>query len=134
MKYIARLLLFQIIGLWFASQLIPTLVVVGNWQSLFIAGIILGLLMLIIRPILKILFIPINFITFGLLSWLVDVIILFILTMVMPQVQVREWLFPGVSVAGFVIPAIKFTYFLSLIASTLVISFISNVLEFVASD
>lgn len=134
MKYILRLFLFQIIGLWFAGQLIPTLVVVGNWQSLAIAGIILGLLMLIIRPILKILFIPINFITFGLLSWFVDVIILFILTIIMPQVQVREWLFPGYSLAGFVIPAIKFTYLLSLIASTLVISFISNVLEFVANE
>lgn len=134
MKYLMRLFLFQLIGLFFTSQLLPTLVVVGTWQSLFVAGVILGLLMLIVRPILKILFIPINFISFGLLSWFVDVIILFILTLVMPQVQIHEWTFPGLNMAGFIVPSIHLTYVLSLIVSTLCISFISNVLEFVSTD
>lgn len=134
MKYLLRLFLFQIIGLWFATQIIPTIVVIGNWQTLVISGFVLGLLMLFIKPILKILFIPINFITFGLLSWLVNVAIIYFLTVIMPQVQIREWTFPGASFAGFVVPETHLNYMLSLIVSTLLITFITSVLEFVANE
>lgn len=134
MKYLLRLFLFQIIGLWFTSQILPTIVVIGNWQTLVISGLVLGLLMLIVKPLLKILFIPINFLTFGLLSWFINVVILYILTVIMPQVQIHEWTFPGVNFSGFIIPALHLNYLLSLIASTLLITFITDVLEFVANE
>lgn len=134
MKYLLRLFLFQIIGLWFTSQLIPTIVVLGNWQTLFLAGFTLGLLLLIVKPVLKILFLPINFITFGFLSWLINVIILYFLTLVIPQVQISAWTFPGFTFSGFVVPAFHLTYFLALIVSSLLITFISDVLEFVANE
>ncbi len=134
MKYLLRLFLFQIIGLWFASQIIPTIVVIGNWQTFVISGLVLGLLMLFVKPILKILFIPINFITFGLLSWLINVAIVYILTIIMPQVQIRAWTFPGVNFSGFIVPQIHLNYFFALIVSTLLITFITDVLEFVANE
>lgn len=134
MKYLLRLFLFQIVGLWFTTEIIPTIVVIGNWQTLVISGIVLGLLMLIVKPVLRILFLPINFLTFGLLSWFINVVILFILTIIMPQVQVREWTFPGLNFSGFVVPAMHLNYLLSLIASTLLITFITDVLEFVANE
>lgn len=134
MKYLLRLFLFQIIGLWFATQILPTIVVIGNWQTLVISGIVLGFLMLIVKPILRILFIPINFLTFGLLSWFINVVILFILTVIMPQVQIREWTFPGVNFSGFVVPSMHLNYLLAIILSTLLITFITDVLEFVANE
>lgn len=54
----------------------------SNWASLLIASIILTFLQAFVRPVLKILFLPINIVTLGLFSWVVSVFILW-LTMVL---------------------------------------------------
>ncbi|MCL4360698.1 phage holin family protein [Patescibacteria group bacterium] len=129
MKHIVRVFLFAMFALWLTSQIFPTIVIAGSWQTLLVAGAIFALLMLFVHPMLKILFIPINIITFGLLSWLINVIVLWLLTVFVPAVEVRPWQFPGYSVGGFVIPAISFSYPLALILSSLSITFISNILH-----
>ena len=129
MKYLIRVFLFNLFGIWIVSQILPTLVVTGGWQILVLAGFTLSILMLIVKPILKILFIPINIITFGLLSWLVNVIVIYILTILVPEVTIRAWPFPGGTWAGFVIPPIHLTYFAALIVTSLVITCVTNILH-----
>ncbi len=134
MKYLLRVFLFNTFGLWLTSQLLPTLVIAGGWQAIVSAGVILSLLMLIVAPILKILFIPINILTFGLLSWLINVIVLYLLTVFAPGVSVRPWQFPGFSWSGFVIPSAYLNYTIALIVSSLVITFIANLLHAVSES
>lgn len=127
MKYLLRVFLFNLFGIWLVSQILPTLVVRDGWQVLVIAAATLSLLMIIVKPILKILFIPINLLTFGLLSWVVNVIVMYILTIVVPEVTIVPWTFPGITWSGFVIPSVRLTYVLALIVTSLVITFITNV-------
>lgn len=127
MKYLLRVFLFNLFGIWITSQILPTLVVADGAGVLLIAAATLSLLMLIVKPILKILFIPINILTFGFLSWFVNVIVIYLLTIVVPEVSIRPWTFPSASWAGFAIPSIHLTYFLALIVTSLVITFITNV-------
>ncbi len=134
MKYLLRVFLFNTFGLWLGSQLLPTIVVSGNWQVILTAGLVLSLLMLIVAPILKILFIPINILTFGLLSWLINVIVLYLLTVFAPEVRVQPWQFPGFSWSGFVIPPTHISYPLALILSSLAITFITNLLHAVSES
>ncbi|MBI3577023.1 phage holin family protein [Candidatus Gottesmanbacteria bacterium] len=134
MKGIIRSFLFHIVALWFTTQLLPSLVIIGNWQTIVGAGIVLTLLTLFIQPLLKILFIPINFLTLGLASWLIDVILLWLLTVVVPQVQVRAWDFAGVSAAGFRIPPMHVSYGMSLIITTLFLMLITGILRSVSEE
>lgn len=129
MKYLIRVFMFHCFSLWFVSQILPALTITGGWQVLLFAGFTLSILMLLVSPILKILFIPINIITFGLLSWLIDVIVIYLLTVFASDVSVRAWTFPGVSVAGFVIPQIHLSYIFSLILVSLAVSFFVNLLH-----
>lgn len=128
MKYLLKVFLFQSFALWIVSQIIPALIIASGWQSLLFAGGILTLLTLLVAPLLKILFIPINIITFGLLSWMIHVIVLYILTIFVPSVSVVPWLYQGVTFAGFVIPSISFSYTVSLIIVSLAVSFVVNLL------
>lgn len=132
MKYLVRVFLFNIFALWFTSQLLPTLVISEGWQTMAFAGFILSILMLIIAPILKILFIPINILTFGLLSWLVNVIVVYLLTIFVPEIQIQEWLFPGTTWAGFVIPAAHISYTPALILTSLCVTTIADILHAVS--
>jgi len=134
MKHIIRVFLFNVFALWLAGQLLPALVVPTGVATVFLAGSVLALLMLIVQPILKILFIPINILTFGLLSWMINVIVLYLLTVFVPEIHVSPWVFPGATWAGFIIPAIRLSYFPALIASSLLITIITDVLHYVSED
>lgn len=134
MKHIIRVFLFNVFALWFSSQLLPTMVIPQGWQTMIFAGFTLSMLMLIVQPILKILFIPINILTFGLLSWVINVIVIYLLTIFVPEISIQLWAFPGARWAGFVIPRIHFTYITALIASSLLITIITDVLHYVSED
>ena len=132
MKYLVRVFVFNVFALWLASQLLPTIRVVATWQALLSAGLVLSMLMLIVKPILKILFLPINIITFGFLSWMVNVIVIYLLTVVASEVAIVPWTFPGGSWLGFIMPEVKLTYTMALIASSLLITLIVNTLHSVS--
>ena len=134
MKHIIRAFLFNVFALWFASQLLPTIVIPQGWQAVILAGFTLSMLMLIVKPILKILFIPINIMTFGLLSWMINVIVMYLLTLIDLNIRIIPWSFPGFTFAGFVIPSMEVTYLLSLIVSTFVVTFIINLLKRISED
>jgi putative membrane protein len=134
MKHLLRVFLFNLFAIWITSQILPTLTIHGDWQTMVLAGLTLGLLMLIIRPILKILFIPINILTFGLLSWFVNVIVLYILTIVVPEVTIKPWAFPGFTWSGLTVPAVFLTYFPALIVTSLIITCITNVFHQVSES
>ena len=134
MKYFIRSWLFQVFALWLVSEIIPALVIVGSWQTILIAGFVLSLLMLFIRPLLKILFIPINLLTLGLLSWIINAIVLYLLTVLVPSVEIRAWTFPGYTGYGFGIPSVYINYYLALIISSVSITAISNLLHAVSES
>ncbi len=134
MKHLVRVFLFNVFALWLVSQLIPGFVIPGGWQTTLFAGLILSLLMLIVAPLLKILFIPINILTFGLLSWFINVIIIYLLTFFVPEIQVNPWTFHGASFLGFVVPSIHVSYFLNLIVTSLLIACMTDILHYVSED
>lgn len=129
MKYLVRVFLFNSFSLWFVSQILPALTINGGWQVLLFAGFILSILMLLVAPILKILFIPINIITFGLLSWFINVIVLYLLTVFVSDVSIHAWRFPGYAWAGFTVPPMALSYVVSLILVSLSVTFFSNLLH-----
>ncbi|HBA51406.1 MAG: hypothetical protein UV63_C0026G0004 [Microgenomates group bacterium GW2011_GWC1_43_11] len=129
MKYLLRCFLFNAFALWLTSQIMPGIIVSGGWQGMLCTALILSLLMLIVQPLLKILFIPINIMTFGLLSWAVNVIVVYLLTFLAPGVLISPWDFPGFSSYGFVIPGFHISYILSLMGITIALTVITNILH-----
>lgn len=129
MRYFLKRWLFSVFALWLVSQLFPAFILHDGWQGLFFSGCILALLMLIVRPLLSILFIPINFLTFGLASWVINVIVVYLLTVFAPAVSVTPWTFPGLTFQGFIIPSATLNYWTCLVLTTIAITLITNILE-----
>jgi uncharacterized membrane protein YvlD (DUF360 family) len=129
MKYLLRLFIFNVFALWFVSELYGGLVISGGIGQILVAGFVLTLLMYIVKPILKILFIPINFITFGVGNWFINVAIFLLLTFILPEVIIREYLFPGLSWQGFMIPSINFSYIWSLVIVSIAITITTHIIH-----
>lgn len=133
MKHLLRVYLFHIFALWLSDQLLPGLSISGGLPGIMSTAVFLSLLMLLVAPVLKILFIPINILTFGLFSWFVNVAVVYVLTLLSTNVRIEAFLFDGIQWAGFTIPSFSVTYPVALILTSLTITIITNILEY-ASD
>jgi putative membrane protein len=120
-KGLLKRFLYYTIALFIATQLLAGFKLHGGLQVYIITGIILSLMMLILKPVLHFLSMPLNIITFGLSSFLVNVVILFLLTVFVAQVTVGPFTLPGISLLGIsVVPIALNKWFAYLVASFVV--------------
>lgn len=115
------------------DQIIPGVTIVGGFFTYVIAGFVLSLLLLILKPILNIFSLPFNMITFGLFSFFTNSIILYVLTVFVTQINITKFTFNGFVYAGFVVPVITFNTFWAFVLTaailTLIISFFEWLLK-----
>ena len=69
-----------ILGIWLAQRFVPGVEFIGPIQTLFVAGLILGLINFFIKPILKIITLPLRILTFGLFSLVINMGIVWVVT------------------------------------------------------
>ncbi|MCG7194221.1 hypothetical protein BGL39_03990 [Fructilactobacillus sanfranciscensis] len=75
MKFFSRILLNFILFMAF-SGLFPAQFFLGSWAVALVASVILTILEIFIKPILSLLFLPINLLTFGLFNFVINALIL----------------------------------------------------------
>ena len=68
----------NILALYLANLWVPGFTVTGGWKEYLIAGLALGLLNLIVRPILKIVTLPLIWLSLGLFLIVINAIILWL--------------------------------------------------------
>lgn len=100
-------LIVTAIAVFVTASIIPG-VTIGGFGASIVVAIILGLVNLIVKPILTILTLPINLLTFGLFSLVINAIIILIV----------DALTPGFSVDGF-LTAFIFSLVLAVIGAVL---------------
>lgn len=128
MKHLFRMVVSFVFALWLTSALIPALVIAGNVWGMLSAGFTLAIMMIILKPLIALILLPVNILTLGLLGWFVNVIVLYIWSALVPQVTLVPWTFPGFSWGGFVVPSVSVSYTWTLIIVSLVITAIIAIL------
>jgi uncharacterized membrane protein YvlD (DUF360 family) len=101
----------------------------GGVPTIIFGGFILTLLFMFVKPILSIITFPLNLITLGLFSWIVNIFILYLLTVFLPAIAIRAFTYPGMTFAGFVIPRMHISVFFAFLVSALIIYLITAVLS-----
>ena len=83
-----RKLLFQIIAgiaaIWLASQLVNG-IELETTKTLYLAGSILGLINFFIKPILKLITLPLRIITFGFFTLVINIGIIWLIKIIFPH-------------------------------------------------
>ncbi|MEN8252859.1 MAG: phage holin family protein [Patescibacteria group bacterium] len=92
-----------------------------DWATLLIAAVVLTLLQKIVRPILNILFLPINMVTLGLFSLVINVSLLWLAT----------YLVPGFSIEASNIAGIELNQFFTLVLISFLLGFLQSFVGFV---
>lgn len=129
MKKLIRSLLIDLIAIWLTSKFLPGLVIDGGIRSLMIGAFTFMLINFMVVPILKLMFLPLNLLTFGFFTWVVNVLALYILTSVVPQMSLVPYNFGGASFGIVIIPALYLNILQVAIIASLLISVISNLIK-----
>lgn len=129
MKILIRSILVNGVALFILSLIFKGVRIEGGLVTLALAGVLLSLMSFLLKPILTIISIPFNLLTFGLFSFFSSVILLYLLTILLPQVTISAFVFPGVSIAGFIIPKVAFNTFFAYIVCSFAFSTLINTIK-----
>lgn len=123
-----RSFVFNLIALWLISQIFAGVSFNGGYQTLTLAGLALTLVNLLVKPLVKLLLLPINLLTLGAFRWLVNVITLYLVTLLVPQFAINAFLFPGFAYQGFIVPPIHLATFWVYVLASLFLSLTTSFL------
>lgn len=131
MRGLLKHFILDTIALYLVSQAVEGLTFTEGIITLFLAGLVLMLANMIIKPILNILLLPLNLVTLGLFKWVTFAITFYLVTLVVPGFKLGNFVFSGYNSYWFNIPAISFEGIFAFIAFAFVISTFSSILRWI---
>jgi putative membrane protein len=108
-----------------AVQLVPRVGFAGEWWQLAIAAAIFGLINAYLRPIVKLLSLPLNLFAFGLVGFVINTALLMLLALISGQLEL------GFRLAGWPPGPLDLDVIVTAFLASLVVSVVSSVLAFV---
>lgn len=129
MKQIFRMVIFSAVAVYITSLWNKGFIVDYNWYIFAKATIIVSLIYYFIAPLIRVILLPLNILTLGLVSFLAYLLVFYILIEYFSVIKITSWIFPGFSWNGISINKMEIGYFTNLILSSLSVSLIINLLE-----
>lgn len=126
MKAFLRAILTNLLVLYLVDAVYPSFSILHDLKTLLTAAVIWLLLNKIVKPIIKLLLLPINLITLNLFSWAVSLITLFLLPLIVSGISISPYDFPGLSYQGFSIPNFHLSLFLSYVVTSTLLNVFHN--------
>jgi putative membrane protein len=90
MKLILRWII-NAIAVWIAAFLIEGITLSGNLLDVFLVGLVMGLVNAIIKPVLKLLALPITIVTLGLFTLVINAGMLALVAWIMPSLSIDSF-------------------------------------------
>lgn len=126
MRTVLRSIGIYLLALYFLPQLIPGFTIEGGFMTLIVGAVVLAAMFLILKPILSIISFPVNMLTLGLFSIIINAFILYLLTILVPDITVQPFSYPRTNISGFIIPHIFFNTFFAYTYSAFILSCINS--------
>jgi len=130
MKSVLRNFFINFFAFWLIATLFSAIDFSGRIDVLLFASLALSIANLLVRPILNLIFLPLNLITMGGFRWIVNVIVLYLVTLFIPGFIIKPFEFPGLQFGGFVVPPFHFNLFWTFILISFILSLVSNIIYF----
>lgn len=131
-KKLLRHFIINWISLYITTTLIQGFIIDGDIQTMLLLALGFTVFYLIIKPIVNIILKPVNFLTFGFVGLIFDMIILYFLPNYFPNLIINSWQFTGFNLSDFlVIPARELGVLETVVVSSIALSILRTVLELI---
>lgn len=129
MKTIIRASAIYLLILYFLPQMIPGFTIEGGIVTFLIGAFTLALMFLIIKPILTIISFPVNLLTMGIFSIFINALILYLLTVIIPDITIQPFIYNKLDLGIAIIPKLEFNTFFAYVYTGFVIATIDSVIK-----
>ncbi len=99
----------------FLTLIVPAFRINGPWYDIFYSSFILTVLLIIIKPVLNLIMLPLNILTLNLSGWILNILIFYLWTHLVPNVSISAWKFKGAELGIISLSPMDFSYFVTLI-------------------
>lgn len=131
MKKIIRHYAVNTFSLWATSQVASGIIFGQGTKTLLIAGAGLMVASLFAKPVINLLLLPLNLISFGLFRWVSSAIMLYLVTLVIKEFKIMEFSYPGLVNKWMDIPALHIEGALAIIAFSFILSIFTSVIYWI---
>ncbi len=128
MKHLVRHYVIDTFSLWAVSALAAGMVFERGYSTLLMAGVGLMIASIFAKPVINMLLLPINLITFGLFRWVSSAVVLYIVTLVIHDFKIDHFRFDGFTSKWFDLPPLYFEGVIAFIGFAFALSVISSFL------
>lgn len=131
MRHYLKALIISSIAFFTAYHLVPTVAVGKDPRNI---AIIIGSLLavsLLLRPIFSLILLPINFLTLGSISLILNTVLIYALTIYLPGFVIKAFDFKGADLNGFILPPYHFNQLTTIILVAAIISLVQKVLHII---
>lgn len=129
MKTILQEIFIYSFALYATSLLFPGLKINGGIVAIATGGLLLAIGFVIVKPVVQILALPIQFLSFGLFSIVTSALVLFLVTLVYHGIRVVSFTFPRTTLGSFEIKSFHAAGILSYCIISVTIYLISKLLS-----
>ncbi|MCX6784148.1 MAG: phage holin family protein [candidate division WWE3 bacterium] len=127
MKSILRHIFINLVAIYVVGFVVTGIDWRGDLKVLLLAALALGIINVTVRPIVKIITLPINAITLGLFSIVVNALMLYAVTLIIPGFFINAFNFSGLNLLGVIIPAAHLSKITATVAAAVGISVITGI-------
>jgi len=130
-----RSVAINLASVYIAAQVLSGVITyVGGWQTLFLAALAIALVNLFVRPIVNLLLLPIHLITLGVFRWIANLVTLYLVTWLIPNLQIHSFVSPEINLKYLLVPPINFTPFGAFLVATVTLTLIFHFLYWLLQD
>jgi putative membrane protein len=79
------------LGIWAAARLVPGIHFEGNWKWLILAGAVLGFINFFVKPVVKIISLPLIWVTLGMFTIVINVLMLNLAAKIVGALVIETW-------------------------------------------
>jgi uncharacterized membrane protein YvlD (DUF360 family) len=134
MKRLLRIFIIETTILYIAASIARGIVFENGFTTLVLAGVGMSIASMVVKPVINLLLLPINLITFNLFKWVSSAITLYLVTLVVPGFKILSFGFPGFSSEAFDLPTLELAGVASYIAFSFIIAFLGGIIYWLISQ
>lgn len=127
MKRILRHFIIEAAALYIVLQFATGMFFDNGTSTFLLASGAITLATLFGKPVINILLLPLNLVTFGLFRWVSSAVALYLVTLVVQGFRIEYFAYEGLSNKWIDIPQMNFTGVLAFVAFSFMLSFVTSV-------
>lgn len=128
MKRILRHFVIDTFCLYLVTQIAGGIKLGNGFSTLIMAGAAITVVSLIAKPVINILLLPLNLITFGLFRWVASSIVLYLTTLIVPAFKIISFNFPGLMSKWIDIPKLSFDGIMAYVGFSFLFSLTASII------